>query len=552
MSSIFQAPNCIGPCNPKQVVNLNLAFNEINSIVIYDNCRNAYDPNTLTYAYSLDSVCWSCYMSYDDFIAQTIGLNSDFYVRVKVSGIVNSIEVNGEPFTDYSTSIAEGFEFTYCSTQSVSPNLFNPYANLDGAISLQQQLTETVTCMFGIPIYYFKLAPNTGSKDLTFKEYTLMDVEAVKQIKMMVTDNTMPSSKPEFSDFGLDWQTDWETEISKGMFATAFGPKAQPMEGDLIYVPMMKRMWMVNEAYEEKNGSLMWVSQTFKVTLVKYQEKGSVDLGDTQQLVDTFVKNKYDDLFGDQETVGSGTESTEAPVYTADTLYPVFEQDATRKYMSVEGIDFKPGLYYQKGTMIADNIYTFTNSALKNDIVYQRPYCGEDGVISFIINPFSGSNYSGTLLNCANLKINIEQKAIGKTNTCTLTFVQIPKLTLTLQQGETYFVYLRWNRMMNNVELFAAQYTHADLPPYRLQNFHYWFDIDNGQSVVSKYDMELPQEKQGDIVLHNFVGSITNIKVFDVYNDNVSEILQMYPTHSHLIVNDTARKIVALGGVATN
>ena len=105
---------------------------------------------------------------------------------------------------------------------------------------------------------------------------------------------------------------------------------------------------------------------------------------------------------------------------------------------------------------------------------------------------------------------------------------------------------------MNNVEFFAAPYTHADLPLYKLQNHHYWFDIDNGTTVVSKYNMEIPQEKHGDIVLHNLVGSITNIKVFDIYLDNVSEILQMYPTNNHLIVNDTARKIVGLAGVTTN
>ena len=61
-----------------------------------------------------------------------------------------------------------------------------------------------------------------------------MNVESVKQIKLIVNEGQMPSSKPEFSDFGLDWQTDWETEISKTMFATAFGITAQPMEGDLI------------------------------------------------------------------------------------------------------------------------------------------------------------------------------------------------------------------------------------------------------------------------------------------------------------------------------
>ena len=79
-----------------------------------------------------------------------------------------------------------------------------------------------------------------------------MDVEAVKQIKLIIKDGQMPSSKPEFSEFGLDWQTDWETEISKGMFATAFGMKAQPMEGDLIYIPMIMVWKRCLKCIEEK------------------------------------------------------------------------------------------------------------------------------------------------------------------------------------------------------------------------------------------------------------------------------------------------------------
>lgn len=128
-------------------------------------------------------------------------------------------------------------------------------------MSLVQLLTESVSCMIGIPIYYFKLSANAKSKDITFKEYALMDVESVKQIKLIISDGQMPSSKPEFNDWGIDWQSDWETEISKSAFATAFGPTAQPLEGDLIYIPMMKRMWMVNEAYEEKKKHLCGMLQ---------------------------------------------------------------------------------------------------------------------------------------------------------------------------------------------------------------------------------------------------------------------------------------------------
>ena len=330
--------SCLEGCSPAQVINLGFAINDISTVEVYNNCDCKYDNNELQYAYSLDNICWTCYMSYDEILKMTITLKQDFYIRIKIKNVVGYLIVDNNKTNDYSTQIFQGFDFKLDNCAN-NKNMFNPYANLDCAISLQTQLAETVACMFGVPIYYFKLAPNQGSKDITFKEYALMDVEAVKQIKLIIKDGQMPSSKPEFTEFGLDWQADWETEISKGMFATAFGMKAQPMEGDLIYIPMMKRMWMVNGAYEEKNENLMWNSTTFRLMLVKYQEKASVNLGDTEELVDSFVKNKYEDLFGDEENVGSGSDAVDAPLYASNNLYAVFESDATRKYVSCKDLN---------------------------------------------------------------------------------------------------------------------------------------------------------------------------------------------------------------------
>lgn len=534
---------CLDGCAPVQVININFAFNDINNLQILDSCNNSYDLEKLEYAYSLDSVCWSCYMDYTTFLSAIIGLNSDFYIRLKVQGQVNGIIINGDNFYDYNTSIDTCFKFSYSAALDTAQNLYNPYMNMDSAVSLAQQLTENVTAVVGIPCYYFKLAPEAGSRDITFKEYALMNVESVKQIKIIITDNQMPSSKPEFNDWGLDWQTDWDTEISKGMFATAFGMTAQPQEGDLVYIPMMKRMWMVNEAYEEKKDAFMWNATTFHVTLVKYQEKDSVDLKDTEDMVNSFVKNKYEDLFGDHENIGSGEESVDAPTYAPDDLYPVFESDATRKYMSTDGIEFKQGLLYYRGTMIADDMYNF-NGYLKGSIIYQRKYCGDAATISFIINT-RNEKYSDTLLKIGNLKMKIKQTTSGET---TIEVVNSGQ-KLTLSNNVTYFVYFRYSKEMNISELFAARYTHADLPPYRLQNHHYWFDIDNGKRNVGKYDIELAVIEKSDIILYTFYGSITNIKVFDRYVDNVSEILQTYPTDSHLLVNDTARKVVDMNGI---
>lgn len=545
--------SCLGSCSPPQILNISSPISQSSTLTITDDCGTEYSTDLLNYSYSIDGTCWTCYMTYEEYMTLVSSLNTDFYVRIKVKGPIGSVSLSGTTITNYSAQLASDFNFTYCTSSSTSSNMYNPYANMDCAISLQQYLTETVSCMFGVQIYYFKLTPETKSKDITFKEYTLMNVDSVKQIKMIVTDGVMPSSKPEFSDFGLDWQTDWETEITKNTFATAFGVTAQPQEGDLIYVPMMKRMWMVNEAYEEKNQSLMWNATTFKLALVKYQEKDSVDLGDTEQLVNSLVKNKYQDLFGDEEPLDSGIESLEAPQYAANNLYPIFESDATRKYISCNTVNIvdNESLYY-KGTLIADSKYEFTdvNNA---QVVYQRKLCGTDGVISFIIKP----NVTVNRLDDHHIisigkyfSIDITQ---SRMNTILTVNKDKEKLKLTgLSAQQTYFVILRWSKELNTIDFSAYEYTYdKDLPQYKINNYSYKFDINHPICrKVTRYNKEFEfGDCEQEIVLSGFYGSITNIKVFDIYNDNISQILQMYPTHQHLILNDTVRKVVDGQGV---
>lgn len=537
----------IGSCNPMQILNINFPINNVDQIDIYNECNEAYDKNSLLYSYSIDSVCWSCYMSYDNILKNTVDLDGDFYLRIKLNNIIGGVYDEGEPTTDYTTQLSSDFQLTSCDTQS--SNVYNPYANLDAAVNLQTQLTETVSCMFGIPIYYFKLKPDAGSKDITFKEYALMNVDSVKQIKLIIADNTMPSSRPEFTDLGLEFQTDWETEISKVTFATAFGNTAQPTEGDLIYIPMMKRMWMVNQAYEEKNGSLMWNATTFKVMLVKYQEKGSVDLKDTESMVNTFVKNKYEDLFGDDNnSTYDSTEATlESPVSAANALYPVYESDAIRKYITCDTVSFGDISTYFKGTLISDSSYVYLRNDIESKIIYQQKYCGNSAAISFLIKSDIVGHFEGIICKVGNCEINIKQEMMESEISTNI----YPDSKLTLTNGSIYFIVIRWDENMNLFDMSAYLYTYNDsIPQYKLQPAHYYYDIDNPSSQFSlPYSIELTDETGHDVYLSNFFGIITNFKVFDIYNDNISELLQMYPTHQHLMINDTARRINGLNGV---
>lgn len=545
---ISQNINCLQGCAPTQIINFNLAINDIKTIEIYNDNDCKYDISSLQYAYSVDNLCWSCYIDYNEFFINTAELHTDYYVRIKVKGVIGKVFINGEQFYDYSCQLDSAFSFSYCDA-STSSNIYNPYANMDCAISLYQNISNTIACITGIPIYYFKLAPNVGSKDITFKEYALMDVEAVKQIKLIVQDGQMPSSKPEFDDFGLGWQTDWTTEISKQMFATAFGPTAQPMEGDLIYIPIMKRMWMVNEAYEEKRDGFMWVNTTFKVTLVKYQEKGSVDLGQTENLVNTFVKNKYEDLFGDDSDNGSGEDFLNAPISTQDNLYPIYEVDAQRKYIANNILNIKDDSTYYKGTVISDKFYTFM-SPTKNAIIYQKKYCGDDITLSFIIRPNALNSYKGTLLSIGRIKIDISQ---SNKNTVISINKNPKKLWLQLENNKVYFVWIRWSKQLKIVEISAAKYSYREsIPIYKLQPSSYYYDIDNKMTKSDKYTGEYQIKEKSDIIVNGFYGNITNIKLFNIYINNISEIMQMYPTNNELIINDTAKNILGIHGNLVN
>lgn len=545
--------SCLSSCTPTQIISLSLAINDLSSIEVLNDCSEKYDKSLLQYSYSTDGVCWSCYGKYDDILANTVELISDFYIRIKVQGSITGITVNNEQSYDYTTQIASGFSFTACDGSTTNSNIYNPYANMECAIALQQQLTETVACMFGIPCYYFKVSGVVDSADITFKEYALKSVSSVKQIKILVNDGQMPSSKPEFNDFGLDWEADWETEIAKGMFATAFGNNAQPTEGDLVYIPMMKRMWMVNESYEEKKDSLMWNASTFKVALVKYQADSSLSLNETEDLVNTIVKNKYEDLFGDDETIDSGEESDMAPPAQPSDLYPVYESDSTRKYITTEKIDFQDTSLYYKGTLVADNFYLFNDTDAK--IYYQRQYCGDSGVISFIIHPNISEvqKYSGTLLEIGHIKLEYEYKTSNKLGGILSIWLNINQnVKIDLPANDYYFVYLRWSKENNLCEFSASKYKYPEsVPLYKLESHHYFFDIDNPISQkISKWNKEFAISSKQDVIIHGFDGTLSNIKIFDKDNDNISEILMQYPTNKHLTINDTARPLVGLSGYA--
>lgn len=585
--------SCNGSCTPPQIITFNTPFSNVEDISnliilkqnlnrtsidfdefeeISSNCQVSYSDSELSFAYSMDGTCWSCYMDVDSIFKSLSSSISDFFLRIKVVGPVTEILKKDfsagtlNAYADWSISLMSGFNFSYtCS--SVNSNLYNPYANMDCAIQLQTQLTETVSCMFGIQAYYFMASGVNSSADVTFKEYALYNVSNVKQIKLMITDGTMPSSRPEFSDLGLDFQTDWEVEITKGTFATAFGATAQPSEGDFVYIPMMKRMWSVNGAWEEKNQSLMWVGTSFKLTLVKYQDDTSINKENVENIVNDIVKTKYEDLFGDEEGLDSGIESAPLVQQTPSNFVPVFESDSCRKFVSnfllnavknanTNNSTSANNTLYYKGTQICDSFYDMTqidssSVNLKENsvgLIYQRQFCGSEFSLSFLINVSNyGEQFSDQL---EMISIDGLSVVLEKQKNHNLYIIKTKNLKVTIEPNSWYFIALRGSKTMNTINLICAKYKYPDnLPIYKLQKYHYYFDIDGAEIVSDTFFEEFNVESKSEVKVRHFPGCLSNVKLLNIYNDNLSELLMQNPTNQHLLINDTALPFLGLNGV---
>lgn len=524
-------------CTIKRILQFNEAINfskiklvDINNIDITANCF---------FSWSTDMVCWTNWVNYSTYCMFGKSIESDFYIRILFNSSLQAVYVNDCGTNCYSVCLYNKNPFL---ENLCTENLFNPYANLDCALNLQQQLSDSIVCMLGIPIYYFRVLPQKDTADYSFKEYILHNVESVKQMKLMIQDGAMPSSKPQFSDLDFDWEVDWEVELSKSQFATAFGDTAFPKQRDFIYIPMMQRMWEVNSAYDEKNEGLMWRSTTWKLGLIKWNEKTNIDYNDFDDLIDNLVVNTYDNVFAElednEETRTTATQQTEMPIYVANALENVFMQDAIRKQISLKTISILEKQINNKSIITAKNVYLFNNE--DSTIVYQKGYCGENGTLSFILSK-------------TNIEVKERKQIITFGNVSISTdneFIYFGNAKAKLDKNfETYMIICKWSKELFAQEIEAFPYiVPKNIPAYKLkpEMCYFDFDINEVQENTAIYDNDNNTNTEKTVKVTGFPFYMTNIKLFNKYFDKetaIKESVKYTTTSEYCIFNDVARPL---------
>lgn len=517
-------------------------------IQIFDESNNDV-TNTCMFSWSTDGVCWTSMVDYNSYLKIAKNIETDFYLRISIITTIGKVSVNGIDTACYTicNDTTNIFLEDFCG----QANLFNPYANLDCALFLQQQLSNSVICMFGIPVYYFKVKPTRTTADYTFKEYVLHNVESVKQIQLIVPDGQMPSSKPQFSDMDFDWEVDWECEIGKSQFATAFGDTEFPKQRDFVYIPMMKRMWEVNSAYDEKNEGLMWRPTTWKLGLVKWQDKTNVDYSNFDTIIDNLVVNTYDNVFSElelnEESRTTATAQASSPTYTASNIDNIYLSDYIRKQMTKSSITIADKQFNNKSAIVAKNIYTF--NSIDSMINYQKGYCGESGVLSFILctNGYSSDELS-SIISFGNINIKTNGKII-KIGDASDSLLKTWTSKTSSGTYDTYMVICRWDRLTYTTEIHSYPYViPQDIPAYKINPAMNYFNFipANEANNTASYNDDFITEKSAEVVVRAYPYSITNIKLYNAYlseEESIKESCKYTTTHKSCVINDVARKI---------
>ena len=534
-------------CGIKRILQLKEAL-QYKVISIFDE-NNKDITDLCMYSWSTDGVCWTGWTSSYNYNSIGKNIEGDFYLRVLLFGSFSKISVDGMFTNCYNITIDSSNVFltNFCE----STNLFQPYNNLDCALELQQQLADSIICMFGIPVYYIRVNPDKESVDYTFKEYFLHKVDSIKQLKLMIPDGQMPSSNPRLTEFDFDWEIDWETELSKSQFATAFGDDAYPKAGDFIYIPMMKRMWDVNAAYDEKNEGLMWRSTTWKLALTKYNESTNVDMNGFDDVLDNWVVNTYDDVFAKKEETEqqrtSGQPQISSPSFSATNLYDIFMEDAIRKQYTKNDINILDKTYNNRSLIVSRNLYKFRNQ--NACVVYQEPICGDSGLLSFIIETQDSTvNYDRNIIEFGDIVVDLsyDNKELK---------LKFDDLIVKLEPFKSYMVICKWNRKTFTKELNVYNYTHnQDIPIYKLRPEMYWFDFENPVcEIIGHYNNDFNMKQPMQCMIHAYPCSLTNIKLYNTYLDkeeSIKEVVKYITKHENCVINDLARPILSSHGYA--
>jgi len=273
-----------------------------------------------------------------------------------VDGIIESCP-------NFCTDCLDPFAMSGCANIEVSctpGNLFNPYT-LGKSVNMYKQLTNMVSNIFGHSVQYFRTEPDFRTSDVILMEYSLYNVVAKENIKILVPDNEFPTEANTYDIFGMEF-AEFEVHITASEFETVFGSGKKPRNKDYMFIPIINKMYEINSiaiADEFNMSNSYW-----RVKLVKYQDRTSVIKNEFEVDTDTLTTG-VEEIFGEKIQEEYTKNTKQRQFQTVLVSYKDGNREFIDTKLKIIDHDLK-----NRWTVVSKNYYDLTDGEVGNNALF--------------------------------------------------------------------------------------------------------------------------------------------------------------------------------------
>jgi hypothetical protein len=261
---------------------------------------------------------------------------------------------------------------------------WNPY-DLSRASQMYNQLSAVASNLFGFCVKYFKTSADQRSRDVILKEYSLFNVIANAEVKIMFPDNQLPSREIQFTPLMMDFPLQFEVHIVKSAFEQVFGVGTKPQMRDYLYLEQYTNKMYEIDAVAESDDFL-YAGSYWRVSLVSYQQRTAVLYPDKniEAIKDSLVNSE--DIFSKERNEELDNARKPNQYNTIGTL----SNDYIRRILDKKLL-IKEENIYNNWTIISKYNYQLNTITEQTDAVEYRYNSGwsdiEDRAFTFWIRP---------------------------------------------------------------------------------------------------------------------------------------------------------------------
>ena len=184
----------------------------------------------------------------------------------------------------------------------------------------QSKLNSWIQSTLSTPVTYFKISGVDTSRDVILNEFGIYEGSDGVCLGVHIKDNIIPTEKPEYKEWGLDWES-FEIEISVKTFSDVYGKGVTPTVGDFLYIKSVNRMYSVLSFFTERDVAGEPTSYTLKLST--YEGKKSIinEPGITETLENVLMSTEeiFSKEIEDEFLDSRGTTDDHAFTLTTDS-----------------------------------------------------------------------------------------------------------------------------------------------------------------------------------------------------------------------------------------